>query len=1024
MINLYIARETNFNHNEFVLDEAIKCEVTEELNGTFELDLEYPVKDTKGISSNITRGALIKCPVGDKRQPQLFRIRKVTKTTKRITAYAESIPISDLRQNFIRDTNIVGKNRKDAIKQLLDRSQQVHNFTVGALDTNNTLDILRIVRYSTLRALVGTDSNTVINRYGGEIIYNNFELNIVDRRGKDNGVLIAYGKNITGIEETIDDTELATCIIPQGKDELLLPEYQIDSPYINNYEKIHFKKIDFNNIGIVEPTNDEPGVTREEALQKLRDAVEYMYSTDRIDIPSFNYKVNFMQLSKTEEYKDYAILEDVELGDTVTIQHLKMNINLDGRIIKTKYNVLLDRFTEIELGFKRKTITDIIDETNKQIEYTKQSIELGISNLDATLNATIKITEGAINANVNDKVAGLESDINMTAKGLETKITDSANGLTNNMNITAKGLEAKIVDSASTLTNDMNITARGLEGKITDATNELTNNLNVTASGLDTKLTNSISKLTNDLAITASGLEGKITDSVTGLTNNISATAKGLDAKITDTASGFASDLALTASGLETKIANTSSGMTNDLALTASGLEAKIANSATSLTNSFNLTASGLETKIADTATSLTNNLSVTAKGLETKITDTSAKLTNSLNITASGLETKISDSATKLTNSFNITTSGLDAKITDTSNTLSNSITATASGLTTSISNTRSELLNNISVTAAGLDLKLTDTKTGLTNTINTNQSGLLTKIADTKAELQNDIKVSASGLDAKISSQNTTLTNTINATSASIDIKIADTKTGLQNSINATSSSLSASITSGDNALRTLISAQPGQIMSQVSGEITNQVNSKTQTMKNDISQLTSDMSTNATKIQQLSSSISSVVKTGDMASLIQQNSTAVKVAFNNINDNFQITSSGASFGNVSYGEYTKLTSKGLEHYSNGSSKPYKYLCYVGSVSISCSGSGYTSKTVSIPSYFSGSSPQVICSIKKIYDSSSGRRCAAYWSGAYASMSNDTTVRIEAMSAFRDWSTGDVWTDGRIDVSYMVIG
>lgn len=782
MINLYEPNEKVFDHNQYVLDECTKCEVTESLNGSLELDLEYPVQDKKNISSNIVRGAVVKCPVGDKRQPQLFRIRKVTKTTTRVRAYAECIAIADLRGNFVRDTNIVGKTRKDAMIQILANTSQTHAFTIGTLDTNPTIDILRIVKYSPLKAMVGDEENTIINRYGGEIIYNNFELNMVDHRGRDNGVVISYGKNITGIEETVDDTELATSIIPVGKDNLLLPEYQIDSPYINNYEKIYYKTVDFNNIGIAEPKDDDPGVTREQALQQLRDAVALMYDTNKVDMLNFNYKVNFIQLSKSEEYKNYAILEDVELGDTVAIKHLKMNIDLDGRVIKTKYNVLLDRFSEIELGFSKKNFTNIINETNKTIEFLKQSIELGISNLDATLNSKLTITESNINANVNNKIQGLETDFNITASGLETKITD------------------------------------------------------------------------------------------------------------------------------------------------------------------------------------------------------TKAEL--------------------------------------------SNTITATASGLSASILDAKADLHNDINVTAAGFDTKLTDVKNGLTASISATNSGLTANLANTKAELLNDIKVSANGLSATISSNQNTLSNKIDLTSSQMNIKIADTKTGLENSISATAGAIRGELSSTNNSLRTLIAAQPGQIMTQVSGVVTNQVNSKTASIQNDINDLTSDMDNVSSKVTQLSNSISSVVKEGDMASLIKQNPTAVKIAFNNINDNFQVTSSGATFGNTDYGEYTKLTANGLEHYSHGSTRPYKYLCYTGYTTIHCSGSGYTSKRITLPSYFEGTNPSVICSIKKIYDSNSGRWCAAWWSGAYAYMDNDTTLRIEAMSVFRNWSNGDVWTDGLIDVSYMVVG
>jgi hypothetical protein len=116
--------------------------------------------------------------------------------------------------------------------------------------------------------------------------------------------------------------------------------------------------------------------------------------------------------------------------------------------------------------------------------------------------------------------------------------------------------------------------------------------------------------------------------------------------------------------------------------------------------------------------------------------------------------------------------------------------------------------------------------------------------------------------------------------------------------------------------------------------------------------------------------------------------------------------------------------LTRYGLEHYSHGKTSPYKYLCYVGYTTIHCDDrNGYTSKNITLPSYFEGTEPQVICSVKKVYDSNNGRYCAAWWFGAYAYMDSPTKVRIEAISVFRNWSNGDVWADGLIDVAYMVI-
>lgn len=440
MITLYKNRERKFDNNGLgILTDTLKAEIREELNGDFTLELEYLLEDRQKLSNSLVRGNIVKCSVGDSREPQLFRINRTIKNLQTVSVFAQHIAISDLSKNFIKDTNIVGKTRIEALRHILRNTMEEHSFTATG-DSTSQQDNLRIVRYNPIQAIMGTEDNTLLNRYGGEIEFNNFTVRVTAQRGQDKGVLIAYGKNITGIEEEIDDADLSTCIIPQGSNGLFIPEYCIKSSYINSYEKIYFKHMEFGEIGIVEPTEDNKGVTREEAIEKLKQVVKHLYDVEKVDMPSCNYRVNFLELSKTEEYKNYAVLEKVALGDTVTIRHSNMGIHLKARVNITTYDVLADRYKEIELGFKKKDLTGIINETQKQIQFTKDKIEMGITNLDETLSTKLTITESEISTEVKDVKRRLESSITQTAGEIRSDVRD----LSRNTNSSIKQLSDEI----------------------------------------------------------------------------------------------------------------------------------------------------------------------------------------------------------------------------------------------------------------------------------------------------------------------------------------------------------------------------------------------------------------------------------------------------------------------------------------------------------------------------------------------------------------------------------------------------
>lgn len=418
MIRLFRNNETNFNHNEFVLNEIISCKPTEAINDDYTAELEYPLEDTKGISSNLVVGGIVSIPTLDNRPDQLFRIINKETSLTTVTVQMQAKLLADLKENRVRAMTLTGLTRKQAVQAVLNAALDPHNYTVGNLDTNvNNGVIVNIPEGSVLSAIIG-EENSILSAYGGEFIINNDTIDIVDSRGSDNGVVIEYGKNLSSIKESINLTELATVLIPKSGD-YRLPEYCIESPRVNQYEKRYFKEVDLNlNIWDGTNTKGDDQVTIEEAYALMRTACSKMFAVDKVDQITFNYEVDFVQLSQTEEYKNYAILETVNLGDTVTVRHKVLNLDLQGRVNKIAYRVDSEGNTTIdtvEIGFTKKDITDIISDTVKQIKFTKQEIVLQVSNSEKKINARIDLQEEKIDAVVEQDGTGFGWELSKSA---------------------------------------------------------------------------------------------------------------------------------------------------------------------------------------------------------------------------------------------------------------------------------------------------------------------------------------------------------------------------------------------------------------------------------------------------------------------------------------------------------------------------------------------------------------------------------------------------------------------------------
>lgn len=412
MIKIYDKNETDFKHNGIcILDSCISCIVEEELNGMYKLELEYPI-DYKNKWRNIQEGNIVKVPTPQ--GEQLFRLFKKNGENMNSVSYIGLHIFYDLLDNFIEDARPTNKTGALAIEEVFNGTQYLHKFSVSS-------DIAKVntayyIRKNPVEALLSDDENSFLNRWGGEIVRDNFNVSMKEHRGEDRGVTIRYGKNLINFKEEIDESNVITRIMPTGLYEndsvLMLPEKYIDSPLIGKYTYPKIRHMHFGEFKVNNSDDPKEKVTKNDVIRMLREKVKELYEVQKVDIPIVNYKVDFIELSKTEEYKNYRILERVWLGDIVTIKHERLDINLKSKVIKYKYDCISERYMEIELGNFVKNIVNSMNEQDKNLNILNNKIDSNVSNLKNVLSETAKIMEenkGSLDKAIEDATKTLNS---------------------------------------------------------------------------------------------------------------------------------------------------------------------------------------------------------------------------------------------------------------------------------------------------------------------------------------------------------------------------------------------------------------------------------------------------------------------------------------------------------------------------------------------------------------------------------------------------------------------------------------
>ena len=325
MIRLFDTTDNLFQSNGDKIIIPTRAIVHKEDNGSFYLDLETDLSYIDWLTPN--RILVANTPQG----AQAFRIANVDKTRKKITIKAKHI-FYDSANYVIADSYVVEKNCNDALDHLNNATDTTSPYTT-------TSNINKIASYRCVRKSLYEAIQTVLERWGGHLVRDNFDIKIMDSIGTDNGVVVRYGKNLKNITATYNWDAVVTKLMPVGKDGLLLPEQYLYSEL--RYDIPYTKVVSFDQAEIEESDYEIDGELDENAytqalIEDLRaKGTAYLESNS---VPTVNYTLD-------------ANLERItDIGDTIQVIDERLGIELLTNLIAYDYNCITEKYTTVQFG--------------------------------------------------------------------------------------------------------------------------------------------------------------------------------------------------------------------------------------------------------------------------------------------------------------------------------------------------------------------------------------------------------------------------------------------------------------------------------------------------------------------------------------------------------------------------------------------------------------------------------------------------------------------------------------------------
>lgn len=454
MIILYDYTETSFTSNGLgCLNDALKCEVTEELNGNYELEMDYPVNGIHYSDITLRRIILAKPNSYDREQP--FRIYSISKPINGVvTINAEHIsydmsgfPVKGAVENYAWYVN-------DVFEHIRNNSVYTCPFTFSTDITEEKKEI-DLSKPRSIRSYLGTDDG-LLSLFGGEWEFDRYNATLHKERGANRGVSIEYGKNLIDLTQEEKCSEMYTAVYPfyyQEDDGLQYLGENVVPIFPSSYKKA--LTLDLTSEFEEMPTQDELRTKTNEYIEK-----------NKLSEPTVSLTVSFIKNPEVIE-----ALQDVRLGDTVGVKFVKIGVDTTSRCITYSFNAITEQYNSIELGEPTETIVDTVSQTSKQASDTSQALD------DEVDRATE--SEQLILEEVDTVEKTLRSEITSGDGALQSQITQTAG------EISAEVSRATSAESAITGQLSLKID-KDDDGTIVSLINGSANKINFTASNMFT----------------------------------------------------------------------------------------------------------------------------------------------------------------------------------------------------------------------------------------------------------------------------------------------------------------------------------------------------------------------------------------------------------------------------------------------------------------------------------------------------------------------------------------------------------
>lgn len=362
---LFAPTATTFTTNGLgKLSDAASCTVKETRNGAFELTLKYPVE---GIHyAEIQQRSIILAKPNPIDLAQPFRVYRISKPINGlVTVYAyhisydlTGIPVSPYSAASV----------QAALAGFSTNAVAANPFTFWS-DMTASGDFT-VKSPASVRSLLPT----MLEVYGGEYKYDKYTVRLYQQRGVNRGVTIRYGKNLTDLKQDENCSNVYTGVYAyySGGNGIVETSPKV-TPAPGTYDYTCVLPLDLKAEFKEAPT-----------AEALKAAAEQYMSDHNIGAPEVSLNVSFVQLEQTQEYKDLALLERVELCDTVTVIFERLGVNATAQVTSTVYNVLIDAYDSVTIGNVRKNVAMTIAEQAQEIAKGPDLTALQAAVIEAT----------------------------------------------------------------------------------------------------------------------------------------------------------------------------------------------------------------------------------------------------------------------------------------------------------------------------------------------------------------------------------------------------------------------------------------------------------------------------------------------------------------------------------------------------------------------------------------------------------------------------------------------------------------